>query len=118
MHVGEEQGIAEYEEETRGLKIKGVVGVFLQWTQESSLPVSSTMTTCCGGDPIERETVSETLWWKATLFGGFEAEIDGVFLAMRGRINECLVAIDWMNKTENTRWRRRTFTESSITEQR
>lgn len=76
------------------------------------------MITCCGGDPIERETVSETLWWKATLFGGFGLDTDDVFLTMRGRINDCLVEIDWMKKVDNISRRSKTFTESSIAQGR
>lgn len=68
LQTGEEQGMAEYEEEARGLKMERRFGDFLQWSQESSLPVSRTMVTFCGGEPTERETVKVTLWWKESLF--------------------------------------------------
>lgn len=55
--------------ERSGSKTKGVVGVFLQRSHESSLPVSRTMVTCCGGEPTLRVTVRETLWWKESLLG-------------------------------------------------
>lgn len=38
--------------------------VELHWSHESSLPVSRTMVTFCGGVPTVRETVRVTLWWK------------------------------------------------------
>lgn len=44
----------------------------LQRSHESSLPVSRTMETFCGGVPTERETVRETLWWKSSLLDGRE----------------------------------------------
>lgn len=75
------------------------------------------MVTCCGGDPTDRETVRETLWWKATLLGGFGMEQDDIFLALRGRITDCCNCFvdkqgtDCM-KVQNIRRRSRIFTES------
>lgn len=39
----------------------GAIDFVLQWSQESSLPVSRTMVTCCGGVPTESVTVRDTL---------------------------------------------------------
>jgi|EndMetStandDraft_3_1072993.scaffolds.fasta_scaffold1134313_2 hypothetical protein len=60
--VGEEQGILVYVLEARGLKIELKFGSFLQWSQESSLPVSRTIVMFCRGVPAVRETVRVTLW--------------------------------------------------------
>lgn len=62
VQTGEEQGTGVYDVECSGSYDNGVVGVFLQCSHESSLPVSSTMMTGCGGDPTVRVTVKETLW--------------------------------------------------------
>ena len=60
--VWEEQGISLYVLEAIGLKIELKFGSFLQWSQESSLPVSRTIVMFCRGEPAERETVRVTLW--------------------------------------------------------
>ncbi|PON45808.1 hypothetical protein PanWU01x14_255890 [Parasponia andersonii] len=75
-HIGEEQGTGEYEEEASGSKTELRFGDFLQWSQESSLPVSRTMVTVCGGDPMVNETVNVTLWRKESLLEGFGADPD------------------------------------------
>ncbi|PON61003.1 LOW QUALITY PROTEIN: hypothetical protein TorRG33x02_283130 [Trema orientale] len=74
-HIGEEQGTGE-EEEASGSKTELRFGDFLQWSQESSLPVSRTMVTVCGGDPTVNETVNVTLWRKESLLEGFGADPD------------------------------------------
>ncbi|KAL9332531.1 hypothetical protein ACSQ67_002141 [Phaseolus vulgaris] len=38
-----------------------------RWSHESSLPVSRTMVTLCGGVPTVSETVKVTLWWNESL---------------------------------------------------
>lgn len=88
LQVGEEQGIGVYETEESGLKVKGLFGVFLHCSQESSLPVSSTIVTCCGGDPTVSETVRETLWWKESLFGALGRDPDGINFVLRGKSRE------------------------------
>lgn len=70
-----------------GEKERGVAAVLRQWSQESSLPVSSTMMAGCGGVPAETETVRETLWWKESLFGGRGRDWEGICLALRGRMS-------------------------------
>lgn len=52
------------------MKVEFRFGSFLQWSQESSLPVSRTMVTFCGGEPTVSETVSVTLWWNESLREG------------------------------------------------
>lgn len=63
-----------------------MAGVFLQWSHESSLPVSRTMVTCCGGEPTDNRTVRDTLCWKESLFGGRGIEPGGICWALRGKI--------------------------------
>lgn len=65
--TGEEQGIGTYDFEDWELKIEFKFGDFLQWSQESSLPVSRTIVTFCGGVPTETVTVRVTLWLKGSL---------------------------------------------------
>lgn len=50
-----------YEEERIGLKMEFKFGSFLQCSHESSLPVSRTMVTFCGGEPTVSDTVNVTL---------------------------------------------------------
>lgn len=51
VQTEEVQGIVEYEEEAKGLKKELKFCDLLQWSQESSLPVSRTMVIFCGGEP-------------------------------------------------------------------
>lgn len=67
LQTGEVQGIGVYVEEMRGLKMEFKFGSFLQCSHESSLPVSRTMVTFCGGEPNVSETVKVTLCWKESL---------------------------------------------------
>ena len=69
-----------------GSNVVGVVSVLLQWSQESSLPVSRTMVTFCGGEPTVSETVRDTLWWNESLFGGFGIDPDDIAWALIGNI--------------------------------
>lgn len=71
LQVLEAQGTGLYEVERKELNHNGVVGVFLHLSHESSLPVSSTTVTGCGGDPTVNVTVKETLWWNDSLLGCF-----------------------------------------------
>lgn len=48
------------------------VEVFVQWSHESSLPVSRTILMVCGGEPAVRETVSVTSCVKGIFIGGEE----------------------------------------------
>lgn len=77
MQMGDVQGIGVYEVECKGSYDKGVVGVFLQWRYGSSLPVSSTMMTGCGGEPTVSVMVKETLWLKDSFLEGFVRDPDG-----------------------------------------
>jgi len=70
LHMDELHGAVVYEDESRGLKVEFRLGSCLQWSQESSLPVSRTMVTFCGGEPTVSETVSVTLCWKESLREG------------------------------------------------
>jgi hypothetical protein len=66
---------------------------FLQWSQESSLPVSRTMVTLCGGEPTVSETVKVTLWRKESLFEGFGSDPPcGSVWVLRGNISAFCVA--------------------------
>lgn len=53
-------------------------GSFLQWSHESSLPVSRTMVTGCGGVPTRRETDRVTLWRKGSLLVDLGPDPDGI----------------------------------------
>lgn len=70
MQTGEEHEIGLYEDECIGSYVKSCVCVFLQWSHVSSLPVSSTMMTGCGGDPTVSLTVRVTLWLNESFLGG------------------------------------------------
>lgn len=59
----------------------------LQCSQESSLPVSITMETFCGGVPTVRDTVRLTLWWKGSLFGDLGTDPEGITWVLSGRIS-------------------------------
>lgn len=76
VQMGEVHGVGVYEEERSGLKIVFFVFVFgfLQWSHESSLPVSRTMVTLCGGVPTVSETVNVTLWRNKSLRGEANCE--------------------------------------------
>lgn len=67
LQIGEVHGVGVYDEERSGLKMEFKFGSFLHWSQESSLPVSRTMVTLCGGEPTVSETVKVTLCWKESL---------------------------------------------------
>lgn len=60
VQVGDEQVTGEYDEERVGSNPVG--DVLLQRSHESSLPVSMTMETFCGGEPTERDTERLMLW--------------------------------------------------------
>ena len=66
--------------------------VFLQCSQESSLPVSRTMVTLCGGEPTVSVTVKVTLWWKEILFEGFETNPCGGVWILSGNMSVFCVA--------------------------
>ena len=69
--------------------------VFLQCSQESSLPVSRTMVTLCGGEPTVSVTVKVTLWWKEILLVGFSrfgAKPCGSVWVLRGNMSVFCVA--------------------------
>ncbi len=66
--------------------------VFLQCSQESSLPVSRTMVTLCGGEPMVSVTVKVTLWWKEILFEGFETNPCGSVWILSGNMSVFCVA--------------------------
>ena len=70
LQTGEVHGVGVYEEDSFGLNVEFKFGYFLQWSQESSLPVSRTMVTLCGGDPTVSETVKVTLCLKGSLREG------------------------------------------------
>lgn len=71
------------------MKTEFKFGSFLQWSHESSLPVSRTMVTLCGGEPTVSETVSVTLCWNESLREegiGMETEPCGCVCTFRGKI--------------------------------
>lgn len=68
--------------------------------------MSRTMVTSCGGDPTVRETVRVTLWWKESLFGGFDRGLpDEIRFVLRGRMRIFFVEerqrFDWRNIERN-----------------
>lgn len=58
----------------------------LQWSHESSLPVSMTIVTFCGGVPTVRETVRLTLCRKGSLSGDRGTDSGGITWVLRGKI--------------------------------
>lgn len=62
-----------------------LIRVEFECSHESSLPVSSTIVTFCGGVPTERETVRVTLWVNGSLFG--DENPDEICWVFRGKIN-------------------------------
>jgi len=65
--------------------MSGFVFVLLQWSQESSLPVSMTMETFCGGVPTVMEIVRLTLWLNRSLLGGLGRYPDGITCDFSGK---------------------------------
>lgn len=59
----------------------------LHCSHESSLPVSRTMVTFCGGVPTERETVRVTLWVKGSLFEALGRDTVESSCVFRGKIS-------------------------------
>ncbi|WVZ04711.1 hypothetical protein V8G54_018057 [Vigna mungo] len=58
----------------------------LQWSHESSLPVSMTMETFCGGVPTVMEIVRLTLWLNRSLLGGLGRYPDGITCDFSGKV--------------------------------
>lgn len=89
MQVEEEQGIGVYEDDRTGLNVEDEEEEFcdlLQWSHESSLPVSMTIVTFCGGVPTVSETVRLTLCRKGSLSGDLRTDPGGITWVLRGRI--------------------------------
>lgn len=72
------------------------VVLVLQWSHESSLPVSMTMDMFCGGVPTVMEIVRLTLWWKRSLLGGLGRYPDGITCDFSGKAK--VLASQWLLK--------------------
>lgn len=88
LQVGEVHGSGAYDLDLSGSNTEFKPGVFLQWSHESSLPVSNTIDTGCGGVPTKRVTVKVTLWWNGSLLVDLANEPGWIFCVFRGRIRE------------------------------
>ncbi|GER28589.1 mannose-binding lectin superfamily protein [Striga asiatica] len=89
VQVADEHETGEYVEERVGSNAGRFAQVVLHWSHESSLPVSSTMVTFCGGVPTDRETVRVTLWVNWSLFG--------ISRVLRGRARVLLRGLRWVD---------------------
>lgn len=74
-----------------GLKMGWEIGVVLHFSHESSLPVSRTMVTFCGGVPTERDIVRVTLCLNGSLFGALGKDPNGISWVLRGKTSICVV---------------------------
>lgn len=88
VQVGEVQGTGEYDVDRTGSNTDLNFGSFLQWSHESSLPVSNTMVTGCGGVPTRRETERVTLWRKGSLLADLGPDPDGICWVLRANMTE------------------------------
>jgi len=105
MQMEEVQGTGEYDVDRAGLNKELTFGFFLQWSHESSLPVSNTIVTGWAGVPTRRETVRVTLCRKGSLFVGRGPRgTDPVWIALRANMAEAgefELCFEW-TKTEHT----------------
>lgn len=67
------------------------VDVELQCSHDSSLPVSRTIVTFCGGEPTDKDTVKVTLWWNGSLFGDLGNDPVGISWVFKGKTSIWLV---------------------------